>query len=63
MNGILPEIVFNHISEVYYFRNSPVKVAAHRQRQILGRKALMELTTTVTPDTTLRWYRRLVAKR
>jgi transposase InsO family protein len=29
----------------------------------LGRKALMELTTIVTPDTILRWHRDLVAKK
>ena len=29
----------------------------------LGRKALMELTTIVTPDTILRWHRELVAKK
>jgi putative transposase len=29
----------------------------------LGRKALMELTTIVTPDTILRWYRTLVAQK
>lgn len=29
----------------------------------LGRKALMELTTIVTPDTILRWHRKLVAKK
>ena len=29
----------------------------------LGRKALMELTTIVTPDTILRWHRTLVAKK
>ncbi len=32
---------------------------AHR----LGRRALLEITTVVTPDTLLRWYRRLVAKK
>jgi len=29
----------------------------------LGRKALRELTTIVTPDTILRWHRKLVAKK
>ena len=29
----------------------------------LGRKALMELTTIVTPDTILRWHRQLVAQK
>ena len=29
----------------------------------IGRKALMELTTIVTPDTILRWHRELVAKK
>ena len=31
--------------------------------KVLGRKALMELTTIVTPDTILRWHRELVAKK
>ena len=29
----------------------------------LGRKALMELTTIVTPDTILRWHRTLAAQK
>ena len=29
--------------------------------KILGRKALLEITTIVTPDTILRWHRQLVA--
>jgi hypothetical protein len=29
----------------------------------IGRKALLELTTVVTPDTILRWHRELVAKK
>ncbi len=29
----------------------------------IGRKALQELTTIVTPDTILRWHRELVAKK
>ena len=31
--------------------------------KVLGRKALLELTTIVTPDTILRWHRELVAKK
>jgi putative transposase len=41
-----------------------------RQRRVLaakgkaiGRRALMELTTIVTPDTVLRWHRRLIAEK
>lgn len=30
---------------------------------VIGRKALLELTTIVTPDTILRWHRELVAKK
>jgi len=29
----------------------------------LGRKTMMELTTIVTPDTILRWHRRLIAEK
>ena len=31
--------------------------------KLLGRKALTELTTIVTPDTILRWHRKLVAQK
>ena len=31
--------------------------------KVLGRKALSELTTIVTPDTILRWHRKLVAQK
>jgi hypothetical protein len=31
--------------------------------KVLGRRVLRELGTIVTPDTILRWYRRLVAKK
>ena len=31
--------------------------------KVLGRKALLEITTIFTPDTILRWHRRLVAKK
>jgi putative transposase len=31
--------------------------------KLLGRKALCELTTLVTPDTIMRWHRELVAKK
>ena len=34
-----------------------------RKGKALGRKALRELTTLVHPDTVLRWYRQLVAKK
>jgi hypothetical protein len=31
--------------------------------KVLGRKALQEITTIVTPDTILRWHRQLVAQK
>jgi len=31
--------------------------------KLLGRNALMELTTIVTPDTIMRWHRTLVAQK
>lgn len=34
-----------------------------RRAHVLGRKALSELDTLVTPDTLLRWYRTLVARK
>lgn len=34
-----------------------------RRAQALGRKALSELETLVTPDTLLRWYRSLIARK
>jgi hypothetical protein len=34
-----------------------------RKAQSLGRKVLNELETLVTPDTLLRWYRELVARK
>jgi putative transposase len=34
-----------------------------RKAQSLGRKVLSELETLVTPDTSLRWYRKLVARK
>ncbi len=30
---------------------------------MMGRKGLFEISTLVTPDTLLRWYRRLIAKK
>ena len=34
-----------------------------RKAQSLGRKVLSELETLVAPDTLLRWYRKLVARK
>ena len=31
--------------------------------KLIGRKGLFEISTLVTPDTLLRWYRRLIAKK
>jgi putative transposase len=34
-----------------------------RKAHVLGRKALSELDTLVTPDTLMRWYRTLIARK
>ena len=34
-----------------------------RKAKAVGRKALLELDTIVSPDTLLRWHRRLVAQK
>src|ERR1700675_3284159 len=34
-----------------------------RKAKSVGRKALLELDTIVSPDTMMRWYRRLVAEK
>jgi len=34
-----------------------------RKAKALGRKALLELDTLVSPDTLMRWHRRLVAQK
>src|ERR1700681_2206650 len=34
-----------------------------RKAKAVGRKALLKLDTTVSPDTLLRWHRRLVAQK
>ncbi len=45
-----------------FFTDDQRRVLAIKAKA-LGRKALMELTTIVTPDTLLRWHRELVAKK
>ncbi|MCP5066160.1 MAG: hypothetical protein GY946_06285, partial [bacterium] len=41
----------------------PQRIRLAKQAKELGRKALYELGTIVTPDTLLAWYRNLVAKK
>ena len=45
-----------------FFTDDQRRVLAIKAKA-LGRKALLELTTIVTPDTLLRWHRELVAKK
>ena len=42
--------------------DDPRRVLAAKGKAI-GRRALVELTTIVTPDTILRWHRRLIAEK
>ena len=56
---ILPLFVF---TTIFLFRNKD----SQRRRlaaKALGRKGLFEIRTLVTPDTLLRWYRTLIAKK
>ena len=39
------------------------RVLLARKAKAVGRKALLELDTIVSPDTLLRWHRRLVAQK
>src|SRR6266850_7557596 len=39
------------------------RVLLARKAKAVGRKALLELETIVSPDTLLRWHRRLVAEK
>lgn len=41
----------------------PQRIRLAKRARKLGRKALHELDTLVTPDTLLAWYRKLVAKK
>jgi len=39
------------------------RVLLARKAKVIGRKALLELDTLVSPDTLMRWHRRLVAEK
>src|SRR5690606_23011525 len=41
----------------------PQRALLARKAKAVGRKALMELDTIVSPDTLMRWHRRLVAQK
>ena len=41
----------------------PERVLLARKAKAVGRKALLELETIVSPDTLLRWHRRLIAEK
>jgi putative transposase len=50
------------VVDVFRFTDAERRRLA-RRAYALGRKALSELDTLVTPDTLMRWYRTLVAQK
>lgn len=46
-----------------HFRRRGIGDAHHRRAKTVGRKALLALDTIVSPDTLMRWHRRLVVQK
>jgi predicted transcriptional regulator len=57
------QTLLNHLGKKRILLTDDQRRVLAVKAKAVGRKALMQLTTIVTPDTILRWHRELVTKK